>query len=500
MDSKELQQIVACGETSTVQFKEHFSNQDSIAAEMVAMSNACGGMILFGIKDKTGEITGLRYPEIQQINSILANIATNLLRPVIYIQTETVIIDDRAVLVARIAEGDNKPYKDLHGVIWTKQGADKRKVMENSEIIRLFQCSGMLYADEQPIPFTSEKDVNGSILDEFIRKEYGREKESFGVPYTELLQNLNILKENRMTLAGLLFFGKNPQQFRPTFMIKAVSFFGNNIAGINYRDSKDITGTLPELFDKGMSFLKANLHSVQAGRGFNSIGQLEISEIALEELLQNALVHRDYTRNAPVRLLIFDNRVEIISPGCLPDGLTVESIKLGTAVVRNPFVANFCAKMMPYRGLGSGIIRALREEPNLEFVNDSERMQFVSVINRVYDDKINDPINVTEGINEGINDPINVTEGINEGINDPINVTEGINEGINDPINIGEGINEIETLILAFLEKKPGAKGGEIIQFLQKGTSTIERYLRSLKEKNLIEYRGSRKTGGYFKK
>ena len=74
------------------------------------------------------------------------------------------------------------------------------------------------------------------------------------------------------------------------------------------------------------------------------------------------------------------------------------------------------------------------------------------------------------------------------------------NEGINDPINVAEGINEIETLILAFLEKKPGAKGGEIIQFLQKGTSTIERYLRSLKEKNLIEYRGSRKTGGYFKK
>lgn len=139
-------------------------------------------------------------------------------------------------------------------------------------------------------------------------------------------------------------------------MIKAVSFFGNNIAGVNYRDSKDITGTLPELFEKGMSFLKANLHSVQAGQGFNSIGQLEISEIALEELLQNALVHRDYTRNAPVRLLIFDNRVEIISPGCLPDGLTVESIKLGTAVVRNPFIASFCAKIMPYRGLGSGII------------------------------------------------------------------------------------------------------------------------------------------------
>lgn len=88
---------------------------------MVAMSNARGGMILFGIKDKTGEIIGLSYQEIQQLNSILANIATNLLRPVIYIQTETVIVDERSLLIAHIAEGDNKPYKDLNGIIWTKQ-------------------------------------------------------------------------------------------------------------------------------------------------------------------------------------------------------------------------------------------------------------------------------------------------------------------------------------------------------------------------------------------
>ena len=466
MNSKELQLIIKCGETSTVQFKECFPNQDSIAAEMVAMSNARGGMILFGIKDKTGEIIGLSYQEIQQLNSILANIATNLLRPVIYIQTETVIVDERSLLIAHIAEGDNKPYKDLNGIIWTKQGADKRKVMENSEIMRLFQCSGILYADEQPIPFTSEKDINGYALDNFIRKEYGREKDSFGILYTELLHNLHIMKEDRMTLAGLLFFGKDPQQYRPTFVIKAVSFFGNDIGGINYRDSKDITGTLPELFEKGMSFLKANLHNIQAGQGFNSIGKLEISEVALEEILQNALVHRDYTRNAPIRLLIFDNRVEIISPGCLPDGLTVESIKLGSAVVRNPFIANFCAKTMPYRGLGSGIIRALQEEPNIKFINEPVGMQFISVIDRIAD----------EGVNKD--------EGINEGI------IEGINEGI----------NELESLSLTFVEKKPGAKGYEIAEYIQKGAATTERYLRSLKDKELIEYKGSRKTGGYYKK
>ncbi|MCD8136428.1 MAG: ATP-binding protein, partial [Parabacteroides gordonii] len=206
--------------TSTVQFKERFSNQDSIAAEMVAMSNARGGIILFGIKDKTGEVVGLSYQEIQQINSMLANVATNLLRPVIYIQTETVIIEDRSILVAHIDEGDNKPYKDLSGVIWTKQGAAKRKVMEISEIVRLFQCSGMMYADEQPIPFTSDKDINSSVLDDFVRKEYGREIDTFGIPYLELLQNLNIIRDGKMTLAGLLFFGKYPQQYRPTFVLK----------------------------------------------------------------------------------------------------------------------------------------------------------------------------------------------------------------------------------------------------------------------------------------
>ena len=210
--------------------------------------------------------------------------------------------------------------------------------MENSEIMRLFQCSGILYADEQPIPFTSEKDINGYAFGQTLSaKEYGRRKDSFGILYTELLHNLHIMKEDRMTLAGLLFFGKDPQQYRPTFVIKAVSFFGNDIGGINYRDSKDITGTLPELFEKGMSFWKQIFIIYRQGQGFNSIGKLEISEVALEEILQNALVHRDYTRNAPIRLLIFDNRVEIISPGCLPDGLTVESIKLGSAVVRNPF-------------------------------------------------------------------------------------------------------------------------------------------------------------------
>lgn len=77
-------------------------------------------------------------------------------------------------------------------------------------------------------------------------------------------------------------------------MIKAVAFYGNQLGGTTYRDSKDIVGTIPELFEQGMAFLKSNLHSVQGTQSVNSVGMLEIAEGALVEVLQNALVHRDY--------------------------------------------------------------------------------------------------------------------------------------------------------------------------------------------------------------
>lgn len=383
MDQFRLLELIGNGETSTVQFKETFPHQfDSISQEMVAMSNAKGGIILFGIEDKTGEIKGLSYSAIQDINSKVANIATNNINPMIYITTEALTVDEKSVLVVYIDEGVAKPYKDNQGVIWMKQGSDKRRVTDNNEILRLFQHSGTFYADEQPVPYTNVTDINKILVNDFVQKEYGQSIEDIGLSYEKLLSNLNILREGKLSLAGLLYFGNNPQQYRPSFIIKAVSFFGNDIAGKDYRDSKDITGTIPELFDRGMSFFKSNLLQKQNEQGFNTIGQLEISKIALEELLQNALVHRDYTKNASIRLLIFDDRIEIISPGKLPNSLTIDNIKFGNAVVRNNIIASLCAKTMPYRGLGSGIKRAMKEEPEVELINDVEGEQFIVKIPR----------------------------------------------------------------------------------------------------------------------
>ena len=166
-------------------------------------------------------------------------------------------------------------------------------------------------------------------------------------------------------------------------MVKAVSFFGNDLAGTQYRDSKEILGNMPQLYDKSMAFLKANLHNVQEeGASFNTLGKLEIAEEVLEEVVQNALVHRDQLRPAPIRLFVFDDRVEVISPGALAGGLTEEDIRNGKTYQRNPYMATFATNALYYKGIGSGIVRILAEYPEIQLENDVSAKEFKVIIER----------------------------------------------------------------------------------------------------------------------
>ena len=102
--------------------------------------------------------------------------------------------------------------------------------------------------------------------------------------------------------------------------------------------------------------------------------------MVLEELLQNAFVHIDLLHAAAIRLLVFNDRVEIINPGCLYGGLQVEDIKLGVSRQRNPLMATLAAKTMIYRGLGSGIIRVMKENIRVDFINEESANQFRTIV------------------------------------------------------------------------------------------------------------------------
>ena len=377
MDEKELLRIISGGETSAVQFKERLPHPDSFAHELIAFSNSKGGTIIIGVNDKTSGLNGLSFSEIQQLNQQIVNIASQKVYPPVYLSTETVHVDGKAIVVVGIEEGLSKPYKDSNGTIYLKNGADKRKVTSNEEIARLLGSRNLL-ADEMEIYETGIDDIEVNLFSDYFREEFGMPYDKKGLTLEEALIAKKAMRNNHLTLAGLLFFGWKPQSFRPAFTIKAAMFAGNDIGGNDYRSKpEDLYGTIPALFRQGMLYVKSCIKYLQDGQGFNSHGKPEIAIIALEEVLQNALIHRDYFRNAPVRLLIFDNRVEIISPGKLPNSLSVEDVKYGNPVIRNNQIAMFASRTLPYSGLGSGLRRAFASQSDMELENDAEGEQFI---------------------------------------------------------------------------------------------------------------------------
>lgn len=162
-----------------------------------------------------------------------------------------------------------------------------------------------------------------------------------------------------------------------------IGYPGNEIHSTDYIDTEDFAGPLPKMFDDALAFIMRNLHKVQAGRGVNAPGLPEIPVSVFEELLVNALVHRDYLVSAPIRIFIFDNRIEIVSPGHLPNNLTVEKIKAGNSNIRNPILISYVAKgLLPYHGLGSGIKRALTDWPDIDLKDDHEGCLFTAIVRR----------------------------------------------------------------------------------------------------------------------
>jgi len=380
MEALELLELIGNGETTKVQFKSDVNNVISIAQEMVSFANTKGGIIIIGVDDKTGNILGLTFQDIQRINNILSTAAQDHVKSPIFISTETVNVDNNRVIVVTVPEGSDKPHTDKDGVVWIKNGSDKRKVTSKEELSRLLQSSGNLYAEERLLQHSSLDDFNWDKFKSFYEEKYKEpcEKEEI----LKYLSNLRLGDKGKLNVACALLFGKNLQRLTPAFFITAIWFRGNDIADTEYRSSDNIIGTLDDMYRKGNDFILSKLDKVQSGQSFNSIGKLEIPEIVITELLVNALIHRDYFINDSIKIFVFDDRIEIISPGKLPNSLTEEQVKKGVRRSRNNIIASLAPDLLEYRGAGSGILRALQEYPDIDFINEQENERFIVIIKR----------------------------------------------------------------------------------------------------------------------
>ncbi|MCE2395178.1 putative DNA binding domain-containing protein [Candidatus Poribacteria bacterium] len=374
MTPSELHEIISRGEDSKTQLKRQFNSIDALATEIAAMLNSEGGLLIVGVSD-SGEVCGVA--NIRQLNQWISNACSQKIEPPVSVTTENLGIDDKLVVVINVPLGTDKPYAVNKTAFWVKVGADKRRATRE-ELRRLMQASGTLYADEMPLAHTSWDELDLLRFRDFYKQQYNQEIDQLNAFTERSLSNLKLLKSPHLTLAGL----------RPQLMVKAVAFIGNRLEGTEYLDSEDIGSTLAEQFKGTMGFLKRNLRKQQNGQNFNFPGILEVPEIALEEAVVNALVHRDYLISSSIRVFIFDNCIEIISPGKLPNTATVESIRAGIQIVRNPVLISFVPKIgIPYRGLGSGVPRMIEEcrkadLPEPKFIEDKVAETFTVVFDR----------------------------------------------------------------------------------------------------------------------
>ena len=175
MTSQELKHILQQGETTRVQFKRRIDDAYKVACEMVAFCNSDGGILIVGVKDESGEAEGLIFQELQQTNNLLALAASDCIKPSIIIETETVEVDGKALLVVRIPQGKDKPYKDNKGIVWIKNGSDKRRVFSNERLLSMMQNSGRTCADSDSVEGSSITDVSEVALRTLLTKRYVKE-------------------------------------------------------------------------------------------------------------------------------------------------------------------------------------------------------------------------------------------------------------------------------------------------------------------------------------
>jgi predicted HTH transcriptional regulator len=484
--ANELKHIIPQGETTTVQFKIRSEDAYKMGVEMVAFSNTQGGILVIGVDDKTGIIFGLSFEEIQQTNALLVNAVSENVKPAI--------------------------------VIWVKNGSDKRKVFSNAELRVMMQSCGTLSADSDSVAGSAYKDISEPTLKNFLFKRYAEELTNAGIlghlvqsteikdivqaidtnfTIEKLLKNISLMDEaGQLTLSGLLLLGKSIQRYKPVFTIKGVSFVGNSVATTEFRDKlpdRGVEGNLQKQYEASISFINRNLKTVQVEKEFNSAGQLEIPLEVFVETLTNAFIHRDYYINSPIRLFIFDNRIEIHSPGILPDSVTEETIKQGISVPHNQLLFDNAKYLLPYTGIGSGIMRAMKSYNKILFKNNIATEEFVITILRdeTIEDMNNERVNpINDIVNRG-NDTVNAKD-------DTVNAGDDTVNRIFERVKVeNERVKKELMHLYYFIEQNPLSKIEAIEKFNKKSNATNKRYIKMLKDNKLIEYIGSDKTGGY---
>jgi ATP-dependent DNA helicase RecG len=377
MNRAELMEIIRNGESSGVEFKRDDVRAQSLAKEIASLANLEGGYILLGVEDD-GTVIGLTRSNIEEW---VMNICSDDIQPPIIPYFEIVLWEgDKKIGVITIPEDSpDKPYKARQASRWVtfvRIGSTSREATREQEQ-RLYQASGVLRYDIKPAPGSSLKDLDMNRLINYFRDIRGQDcpEQEETEQWETLLINTEIMVESRdkaiPTVGGILLFGKNPNRYLPQAGISVVAYPGmekdyeaverDTIRGpivAKFTGGKDIVDT--GLVERAIEFVRRNTGSSAYLVEGRRIDRPDYPEEVIRETIVNAIAHRDYTiSGTDVELSIYTDRLEVISPGRLPNTVTIERMKAGCRVTRNELIKEVLRDYHYVEANGLGVHRKI---------------------------------------------------------------------------------------------------------------------------------------------
>ena len=403
MTQSELSELIANGENSSVEFKRDDLKPKDLAKELVAFANFDGGRVLIGVDDD-GHVSGLQH-EPAETEEWVMSVARDKVRPSLipHFQVLRDVEPGKHVAVVRVGTGWTvmARYHNNKEEYFIRAGSQSVP-MRQGELQRAFQQPSGLRPEVRPIPGATLNRLDRRRLKDYFGRIRGQDIPPDDTPdadaaWQRLLVNTEIMTETEetgeatSTLAGVLLFGRTPNRFLPQAGIHATAYPGSEKT-YEAVESADLRGPMVGLFaegngreelvegglvEKALAFVRRNTAVTskideETGR---RIDRRAYPMEAVREAVVNALVHRDYLMGSTdIELALYADRLEVISPGRLPNGITPERMKAGTRSARNQLLKDFMSdyNYMEHRGLGvpRKIVKLMREqngtEPDLE--------------------------------------------------------------------------------------------------------------------------------------
>ena len=361
--ANKVKALIEQGENQFIEFKEQKVHPDSLAKEMAAFANTQGGTILIGVSDQA-KICGV--DDAKNWEEWVANISRHNIIPAIQADCLIVEIDGKKIVAIDIPKGNDKPYQTNKNLYHIRIGSTSR-VASQAELMRMFQHAGMFHYDLTGVENTSLKHLNMTAISSYFQRyeiDIDDEKD-----VTSLLINTDVLTDKKnVTVAGLLLFGTYPQKFLKNSSISYAHFAGT---GLNDEliDRQVIEGTLAFQIDTALSVIKHNImEASKIEKAKRVVESKRYPDKVFRELLVNACVHRNYAiHGSRIRILQFDDRIEFISPGRLPNTVTIEKLKNGVSYAVNPVIVKFMENLRYIDKLGRGIPMVCHEARRLGF-------------------------------------------------------------------------------------------------------------------------------------